>query len=85
MNKPQVTVKAVQTKNIQGKTLYYLKIERPDLEPYFVNIGEKTYNEVLKMENESPEPELPLIESKEFTEEGMSIPKIINTKDGKKG
>lgn len=53
------TATAIQHADVNGRILFYLKLEKKGLEPVMVNIGEKTYNKV-KALNETTQLELPI-------------------------
>lgn len=79
-----LTVKAIKHTDVRGKELYYLKISN-DAGSFVINVGKKTYDECTAMEAMKPQGRLDLKESGEYDEQGMKIPKNVNTEDGKKG
>ncbi len=49
--KKVVKVEAIEHKQVTGKVLYYLKVWNEDGE-YFINVGDKTYKEVCKLQGD---------------------------------
>ena len=77
-------VKPIKHEAVRGKELYYLKISN-DATSFVINVGKKTYDECTAMETMKPQMSMELKEGKEYDKQGMSIPAIVNTKDGAKG
>lgn len=51
----KVSANALTSTDVRGKRLYYIKLENENGKTYFINVGEKTYNECAKMQNEQQE------------------------------